>query len=370
MFIDDILDVTGHGIFNFTVSPLSSLPTGVEGNLVSHTTDHRLKFFDGTAWKTVLFESDSTAFVNQASDSASAGILKVSQGANKDITDYTGGAGILKTDAAGVVVPAVAGDDYLTASSTNTLTNKTFDVAGTGNSLSNVAVSNLASGVLNTASDLAEATDAQIPSALAVKTSIETLKTYTDGLLAAHDVMTLKGSIDASSNPNYPAGAVGDVYKIGVAGRIGGASGPLVEAGDVLTCFVTGVAGTQAAVGGNWTIQQTNLDAATTTVAGFTRYATDAEVLAATVTNAAVTPSNLKGMSQEKVFLFGDGTALTFTLTHNLNNVNVVAQVTDASTGEVRYPKVVTSANTVVVSGYLVAPATNAMKLVVLGAQK
>lgn len=44
-------------------------------------------------------------------------------------------SGILKGDGTSISA-AVAGTDYLTATSTNTLTNKTFDTAGTGNSFS------------------------------------------------------------------------------------------------------------------------------------------------------------------------------------------------------------------------------------------
>jgi hypothetical protein len=45
------------------------------------------------------------------------------------------GAGIVKTDSGGVVSIATAGTDYTTPSSTETETNKTFDAAGTGNTL-------------------------------------------------------------------------------------------------------------------------------------------------------------------------------------------------------------------------------------------
>ena len=54
-----------------------------------------------------------------------------------------------------------------------TLTNKTFDANGTGNSLSNVETADLASGVLNISASLTSASDTQIPSALAVKTYVD-----------------------------------------------------------------------------------------------------------------------------------------------------------------------------------------------------
>lgn len=91
------------------------------------------------------------------------------------------------------------------------------------------------------------------------------VKTYADALIAANDAMVFKGVIDASANPNYPASNRGDTYRISVAGKIGGASGPNVEIGDLLIALTDGTAaGTQAAVGANWNISQTNIDGAVT----------------------------------------------------------------------------------------------------------
>lgn len=83
--------------------------------------------------------------------------------------------------------------------------------------------------------------------------------------LATADALEYKGAIDASANPNYPAADAGATYRISVAGKIGGASGPNVEVGDLLICHVDGSSsGTQAGVGANWDIIQTNIDGAVT----------------------------------------------------------------------------------------------------------
>jgi hypothetical protein len=88
-------------------------------------------------------------------------------------------------------------------------------------------------------------------------------KAYVDAVLDANNAFTYKGVIDASTNPNYPAASAGHTYKISVAGKIGGASGVNVEIGDTITCLVDGsAANTQALVGANWIILQTNIDGA------------------------------------------------------------------------------------------------------------
>ena len=72
--------------------------------------------------------------------------------------------------------------DAMTASSTATLTNKTFDVEGTGNSISNIDVADLKSGVLDTDITSVSASDDTIPSAKAVKT-------YVDAQIATEDTL-------------------------------------------------------------------------------------------------------------------------------------------------------------------------------------
>lgn len=89
------------------------------------------------------------------------------------------------------------------------------------------------------------------------------VKAYADGLLDANNAYVYKGVIDASTSPNYPAASAGHTYKISVAGKIGGASGTVVEVGDTITCLVDATAaGTQATVGANWIVLQTNIDGA------------------------------------------------------------------------------------------------------------
>ena len=101
-------------------------------------------------------------------------------------------------------------------------------------------------------------TNDQIPTAAAVWSAIGTG-------IGANDAMVFKGVIPASTNPNYPSGVTGDTWKISVAGKIGGASGVNVEAGDTIICVTDNAGGTQATVGSNWTILQTNIDGAVTT---------------------------------------------------------------------------------------------------------
>lgn len=114
----------------------------------------------------------------------------------------------------------------------------------------------LDSSALDTDGSLTANSDAKVATQKATKT-------YVDQIIAAQDAMVFKGVIDCSANPNYPAADRGHTYRVSVAGKVGGGAGTVVEAGDLLICLTDSTAaGTQATVGANWAVVQTNLDGA------------------------------------------------------------------------------------------------------------
>ncbi len=72
-----------------------------------------------------------------------------------------------------------------------------------------------------------------------------------------------KGELDCSTNPNYPAGEVGDSYYVSIAGFIGGLSGKAVEVGDTIRCKTDNAGGDEATVGSSWYVVQGNTEKAT-----------------------------------------------------------------------------------------------------------
>jgi hypothetical protein len=93
--------------------------------------------------------------------------------------------------------------------------------------------------------------------------------TITLSVASALNPVIVKGAIDCSGNPNYPAADAGHLYYVSVAGKIGGASGTVVTALDIAICLVDGtVAGTQAAVGASWLVGQSNIDLTNISITG------------------------------------------------------------------------------------------------------
>lgn len=103
-----------------------------------------------------------------------------------------------------------------------------------------------------------------------------------------------------------------------------------VEAGDMIIAKVDNPLTTLS----NWQLVNKNIPSivsATTTVEGIIRIATQAEVDAGVVNNAAVTPATLQATLNAQVngyaANFGNGSSTTFTITHGLNTQDVQVQV-------------------------------------------
>jgi hypothetical protein len=121
----------------------------------------------------------------------------------------------------------------------------------------------------------------------------------------------------------------------------------------------------------NWTSFGTAAPPANETTAGVIRVATQSEVDAGTIDNAAVTPlklANWAGRIRKYATTIGDGTATTFTITHNLGTRDVFVGVYQNSGNyddvicDVERP----NTNSVVVR-FGVAPAANSIRVVVIG---
>ncbi|WJI52579.1 hypothetical protein NLY44_07895 [Mesorhizobium sp. C089B] len=175
-----------------------------------------------------------------------SGMTSIISGVGTRISFKPGGVEKVYVDATGLIVPT-GSTVYL------------GDAPATSNSAAHkgyVDGATIPISYLDTDGTLAANSDTKVASQKAVKT-------YMDGRIAAQDAMVHKGVIDCSANPNYPAADRGWTYRVSVAGKIGGASGIVVENGDLIICQTDGTAsGTQAAVGAQWDVIQTNLDGA------------------------------------------------------------------------------------------------------------
>jgi len=133
-----------------------------------------------------------------------------------DITEVVAGTGLSGGGTSGAVT--LTADT--TASSTTTFTNKTIDANGTGNSITNLEVADLASGVLDTDLTSVSASDNTLASAKAIKTYVDnnvssvtpsSTTTFTNKTI---DVDATGNSITNLANANIKIAAAIDATKI------------------------------------------------------------------------------------------------------------------------------------------------------------
>jgi hypothetical protein len=351
MKLGNSLDAAGNEILNALLQNLAVAPSNPgTGQVYFDTVRGQFGIFTGSIW---IYLADAN--VSRSGDATADGVMQVSGGADKTIRDFASAGGIVKVSATGVVSLAVTGVDFVTPSGTETLTNKTINASA--NLVTNLTVSNFGAGVVDTDTLLASNSDTKIPSQKAVKGYIDQ-KTLSS--------VVLIGGIDASTNPNYPAAEAGHQYRVTVAGRIGGATGEKVTAGDVIECYVAGPSGTQATVGANWSIVQSNVDQATESTLGLTQFATPAEASAKSVSTKAVTPAGLVDYTKKVTANIGNGSSTQITVTDNLGTIDKIAEVRDASTNDKVLVDIKYANNTTIFT-FSVAPALNSYRVTIIG---
>jgi hypothetical protein len=407
---------------NMRIQNLSSAPSSpLEGQVYYDTTLHQFGCFQNSTW--VYLSAAGSANVSKASNASAANVIQVSGGLDKTIQDFTSAGGIIKVTSTGVASIATIGTDYVTGSSTNTFTNKTFDAAGTGNALSNIATSMFAANVVDTDGTFAANSDTRIPSQKAVVTYVQSNvqglswkpaahcattggETYT---IATGAVTQITGTVVDGYSPavgefivvkNAPA-ATGAGAGAGTANTTQPANGIYTVSSNTtnLTVARATFADTAAEIRGSvidvmngttnadtaWnmitdgaiTLNTTgltftdfikaNVPVATTSVAGKVTLATQAEAEAKADTAKAVVSADLVNFPIKKSFTIGDGATTAIVVTHNLGTKDIHVMVRDFTTDAgILVDWTATSTNTATIT-FAVAPATNAYRAVIIG---
>ncbi|MBN2617176.1 MAG: hypothetical protein JXR64_02550 [Spirochaetales bacterium] len=376
-FLVDI-DLAKNQLLNAKLQNLASHPTVTasdEGFVYWNTTDNLAYVWDGTQWT----DFSKTNLSLATADPNTVGI------------DNDSGTG--------VILPAVTESDAgVMTSADKTRLDKTVLTDD-----SSVKPSGYWSWVLDE--------DNMISNSDTKLATQQSIKAYVDAAVATADAFTIKGGIDCSLNPDYPAADAGDAYRVTVGGKIGGASGIVVQAGDLIICFVDATAsGSHAIVGNQWIVEQTNLEAASETVPGYVELATStetqtgtdntravtpaglqskiatetakgiielatqAEVDTGTDTTRAVTPATLQSkLSDSKYSVnIGNGSLTSITIaaaTHGLGTSgDFIVQVREVATGNFVDCSISTNASTgLVMLTFNTAPALNALRVVIKG---
>ena len=287
------LNIGGNEIQDVKFELLVSDPTLVEGRFWYNTTDNVARYYDGT---TVIDITDGTITLDP-------GVV------TQDTLDLTSGV--------------------LTVSLATGTTHGAMDFADKSKIDASTSLPTVSTLVERDANGRAQIADGVSGTDIVNFQQLEAVAT---------GVMRIVGTIDASTNPNYPAAVTGDSYLVSADGRVGGALGKVVTTGDLVVCLNDNAGGDEATVGADWLVLEMNLNQATETDLGIARLATQAEVNTGTDDETIVTPLKLQTKLDNLTFaekfsilldsadpnvarVFSGGVT-TFTVTHTLNTLD------------------------------------------------
>jgi hypothetical protein len=391
--------MTQNQLLNVVIDKQATAPaTPVSGQLYYNTSSNLLFMYNGTTWIDIA-SGDITA-VNAGTGLSGGGTSgSVTLNFNPDNTTIeVDGSNNVRIKDLGVTTAKLNTDAVTTIKilDKNVTFAKIQDIP-TLTVIGNLSGSTATPSAISVVTDFTSPLNTNIPTTLAVKNYVDT----TVGSLG-----NLEGGFNATS-ATLPVAAggtkKGDYWYVTVAGTPSGVSPSVTLAvGDVLIANQDNASTTNSS---QWVFLETNQQQATTTIVGITRYATGAETQTQTEGSAAVTPLGLAsltatetrqglaeiatqaetnaGLDDTRIVTplklatyvsnatgsystsVGNGAALSFAVTHNLNSSAVIVQLYENSTGaQVMTDVVITSANVVTVS-FTAAPTTNQYLVVV-----
>lgn len=198
-------------------------------------------------------------------------------------------------------------------------------------------------------------------------------KIYTEVQSAINQAQTgalqYKGDFNPSTNlPNISTDVTiktGYTYVVTATGMFAGQE---VEAGDMIISKVNSPLATAA----NWQIVNKNIPAivaASTTLAGIVRLATNAEAITGTSSTIAVTPASLTAVLDVKlkayIANFGDGSSTNFTITHGLNTTDVLIMIQVVSDKSFIECEVRAASSNTITVGVNIPPANNGYRVLI-----
>jgi len=357
------LDLSQNQIINVVIQALATAPSSPVDCQVYFDTNYRNFYTWSAANSTWIPAGAGTMAAGDGlSQSISAGVLTMK--VNVDTTSLEIVSDVIQVKDGGIITAKLAVDSVTTVKILNAAV--TFAKMQNISAMTVIGRTAAGSGV---ASEITLINDVTLATATA--TNIATagsVKAYIDSVVTA--VGTLIGAFNATSSSIFPGISTtkkGDYWYVSVAGTVNGVT---FNVGDVL---IANKANPSTTLVADWIFLETNRDQATATVLGLVMLATNTEVQTGTDAVKVVTPASLsartatesrtglmeiatqaeanagtddtRAITPLKMVTYvatqlstgnyaatiGDGTATAYTVTHNLNTLDVVIQIRKVS---------------------------------------
>jgi hypothetical protein len=323
------LDLNKNQLQNAVVQVLATAPSNaVEGQIYYDSSDNNIYFYDGTAWSS--FSGDITS--------------------------------ITSTTAAQLTVTNPNGPIPQLAIITATVANNSTALA-TGDQIYDFVIGTPISSLATAIADVDMGSNKLINVTDPTANQDAATKAYVDSAVVGG--LTYKGAYDAATNtPDLDSATniailIGDTYTVTADGLF---FTEQVRIGDFLIAEEN-----MAASGGSalskWTVVQSNIDIATAAatsgaaVKGIAGYDSADFTVDATGYVQLVTKAFKASI--------GNGAALSYTVTHNLNSFDVIVQLYDASSYDTVYADIVRTSANVVTVNFTTAPTTNDIRVLI-----
>ena len=401
------LDLALNQLIAARLENLTSAPTAALGRIYYNTTDKFIYYHDGTSWQQVVIGTD-TRLTNSRTPTAHEIINASALGSLHTIS---GGVAGYVFKATGATTAQLAQLSHTELSNVGTNTHAQIDTfigttvpatyapigkgvtggdahdhnGGDGAQINHTTLSNIGSNT-HAAIDthIADASLHRVIADGAISTTSLYSSTKIEALISAVNTtisgaLIFKGSYDAAANtPLLDATPIAGIkqgwtYVVTVAGTF---FAEAMQVGDMVIAKQD-----SPTLAAHWTTVNKNIPdivAASESVSGIIEIATTAEVTAGTDDTRAITPLKLKqalgttaslSLARKFSVTIGDGAALTYAVTHNLNSTATVVQVSRVATpfDYIECEMIATSANVVTVNFNAPAPTAGQYLVTVIG---